>query len=65
MPTVIMADKVVTGIAKTYLEGDEAHNLPKHRWPILGSRVTYGSGKDWSKVMKKKTTAGVRLPFLI
>ena len=65
MPTVIKADKLVTGIAQLYHDGDKSHNLPKHRWPILSYRATYGPGKDLSKVMAKKTTEGVRLPFLL
>ena len=63
MPPVIQSDKLVTGIAQLYHDGDESHNLPKHCWPILSSRATYGPGKDWSKVMARKTSEGVRLPF--
>jgi hypothetical protein len=65
MPTVIKAVKLVTGIAQLYHDGNKSHNLPKHRWPILSHRATYGPGKDLSKVMAKKTAEGVRLPFLL
>ena len=65
MPTVIKADKLVNGIAQLYHDGDKSHNLPKHRWPILSHRATYSPGKDLSKVMTKKSTEGVCLPFLL
>lgn len=65
MPAVIQADRLVTGIAKLYHDGDKSRKLPKHRWPILSSRAIYGPGKDLSKVMTKKATEGVRLPFLL
>ena len=65
MPTVIKADKLVTGIAQLYHDGDKSHNLPNHRWPILSYRAKYSPGKDLSKVMTKKSTEGVWLPFLL
>ena len=60
IPTVIKADKLVTGIAQLYHDRDKSHNLPKHCWPILSYRDTYGPRKDLSKVMTKKTLEGVR-----
>jgi hypothetical protein len=65
MPGVLKADKIVEGVAKVYHEGDKGRKLPKHRWPILSSRVTYGPGTNLSKVMKRQSDEEVRLPFLI
>lgn len=64
MPTVIQADKVVTGVAKLYINGDKIHRLPRHRWPILSAKTTFGYGKDVGKVITRKTNETVRLPFL-
>lgn len=65
MPNMLQADKIVEGIAKVYHDGDTNRNLRKHRWPILSSRVSYGSGKNLSKVMERKNIEEARLSFLI
>ena len=64
MPTVIQADKVVAGVAKLYTNSDTSHKLPRHRLPIMSAKATYGHGKDFGKVIIRKTTEAVRLPFL-
>lgn len=65
IPEVQQADRVVTGAANLYLDGDKTQRLPKHRLPILGAKATYGSGKDFGKVLARKTAEPVRLSFLL
>ena len=63
-PDVQQADKIVTGAANIYLDGEKARKLPKHRWPVLGAKATFGSSKDFGKVLGRKNAEAVRLPFL-
>ena len=52
------------GAANIYLDGEKARKLPKHRWPVLGAKATFGSSKDFGKVLGRKNAEAVRLPFL-
>ena len=62
-PEAQQADKIVNGTANLYLNGDKARKLPQHRWPVLCGG--FGSNKEYGKVLRRKKSEPVRLPFLI
>ena len=53
MPTVIQADKVVAGVAMLSNKGDTSHKLPRHCWPIVSAKATYGQREDFGSHNKE------------
>ena len=62
MPPILQGTRACKEIAKLYLEGDKDASVRKHALPILGDRATYARE---GKVLKRKRTEDVTLPFLL
>ncbi|MCP4801188.1 MAG: hypothetical protein GY893_14695 [bacterium] len=64
IPPVIQADRVISGTADVYLNGDKSRSFKSHKWPTIGDG---NKGKRYkvSKVVDRIESEEPSLPFLI
>eukprot|EP00794_Sanderia_malayensis_P006285 gene6284-7008_t len=63
IPPVIQAERIISGTASVYLNGDKSRSFKSHKWPTIGDG-SKGKRYKISKVVDRIKSEELSLPFL-